>query len=118
MFDSSPADGHVPDPSPHLQDALADLYLLERELGRGGTAVVYLARDLEHDRLVALKVLHAELGATLGPDRFLREIKLAASLQHPHILSVHDSGGVRSRVDGTERLWFTMPYVAGESLRD
>jgi serine/threonine-protein kinase len=75
-------------------------------------ATVYLARDLRHDRPVALKVLHPELAATLGPERFLREIKLAARLQHPHILSVYDSG------DAAGRLWFTMPYVEGESLRD
>ncbi|HUR93364.1 MAG TPA: CocE/NonD family hydrolase [Gemmatimonadales bacterium] len=108
----------LPELNPQLQNALADRYLLERELGRGGTATVYLARDLEHGRLVALKVLHTELGATLGPDRFLREIRLAARLQHPNILSVYDSGGVRSGTDGTERLWFTMPFVSGESLRD
>lgn len=75
-------------------------------------ATVYLARDLKHGRQVAVKVLHAELAATLGPERFLREIRLAAQLQHPNILSVHDSG----EVEGL--LWFTMPYVAGESLRD
>jgi serine/threonine protein kinase/tetratricopeptide (TPR) repeat protein len=75
-------------------------------------ATVYLARDVKHDRLVALKVLHPELAAMLGPERFLREIKFAARLQHPHILSVHDSG------DAAGRLWFTMPYVEGESLRD
>src|SRR6266545_6674644 len=75
-------------------------------------ATVYLARDLKHDRLIALKVLHPELGATLGPDRFLREIRTAAQLQHPHILTVHDSG------EATGLLWFTMPYVAGESLRE
>jgi serine/threonine-protein kinase len=75
-------------------------------------ATVYLARDLRHDRPVALKVLHPELAATLGPDRFQREIRLAARLQHPHILSVFDSG------DAAGRLWFTMPYVEGESLRD
>ncbi|HEU5303197.1 MAG TPA: protein kinase, partial [Gemmatimonadales bacterium] len=72
---------------------------------------VYLAHDLKHDRPVALKVLHAELAATLGPERFLREIKLAARLQHPHILSVHDSG------ETAGQLWFTMPYIEGESLR-
>jgi len=75
-------------------------------------ATVYLARDLRHDRLVALKVLHGELARTLGPERFLQEIRLAARLQHPHLLSVHDSGAA----DGT--LWFTMPFVAGRSLRD
>jgi len=73
---------------------------------------VFLARDLRHDRPVALKVLHPELAATLGPERFLREIKLAARLQHPHILSVHDSG------ETAGLLWFTMPFVAGESLRE
>ena len=95
-----------------LQEALRDRYAIERELGRGGMATVYLARDLRHDRPVALKVLHPELAATLGPERFLREIRLAARLQHPHILSVYDSG------ESAGRLWFTMPYVEGESLRD
>jgi eukaryotic-like serine/threonine-protein kinase len=95
-----------------FEEALRGRYVLERELGRGGMATVYLARDLKHDRLVALKVIRPELAATLGPARFLREIKLAARLQHPHILSVHDSGEVAGR------LWFTMPYVDGESLRD
>ena len=93
-------------------DALRDRYALDRELGRGGMATVYLARDLKHDRLVALKVLHAEIATTLGPERFQHEIKLAARLEHPHILSVHDSG------EAAGRLWFTMPYVEGESLRD
>ncbi len=86
-------------------------YAFERELGRGGMATVYLARDLRHDRPVALKLLHPELAASMGDDRFQREIKLAARLQHPHILTVYDSG----ETDG--RLWFTMPYVEGESLR-
>jgi TolB-like protein/tetratricopeptide (TPR) repeat protein len=95
-----------------LEAALAGRYTIERELGRGGMATVYLARDLRHDRPVALKVLHPELAATLGPERFLREIKLAARLQHPHILTVYDSG------DAGGRLWFTMPFVEGESLRD
>jgi eukaryotic-like serine/threonine-protein kinase len=95
-----------------LRDALADRYALERELGRGGMAVVYLARDLRHDRPVALKVLLPELAASLGPERFQREIRLAARLQHPHILTVHDSG------EAAGRLWFTMPFVEGESLRD
>jgi len=94
-----------------LQAALADRYALERELGRGGMATVYLARDLKHDRPVALKVLHPELAASVGPDRFLREIKLAARLQHPHIMSVLDSG------ESEGHLWFTMPYIEGESLR-
>ncbi|MGH7514997.1 MAG: protein kinase domain-containing protein [Gemmatimonadales bacterium] len=105
-----------------LRDALADRYALERELGRGGMAIVYLAQDLRHDRPVALKVLLPELAATLGPERFQREIRLAARLQHPHILTVHDSGEVREahpeRSEGPTRLWFTMPFVEGESLRD
>ena len=95
-----------------LQAALAGRYTLERELGRGGMATVYLARDLRHDRRVALKVLHAELASTLGPERFQREIKLVARLQHPHILTVLDSG----EADG--QLWYTMPFVEGESLRE
>ncbi|OLC33263.1 MAG: hypothetical protein AUH81_14620 [Candidatus Rokubacteria bacterium 13_1_40CM_4_69_5] len=95
-----------------LQSALAGRYTIERPLGRGGMATVYLARDLKHDRLIALKVLHAELAAALGAERFLREIRLAARLQHPHVLSVHDSG------EAAGQLWFTMPYVEGESLRD
>ncbi len=95
-----------------LAEALRDRYLLDRELGRGGMATVYLARDLKHDRPVALKILHPDLAAVLGPERFLREIRLTASLQHPHILSVHDSG------EAAGQLWYTMPYVEGESLRD
>jgi serine/threonine-protein kinase len=75
-------------------------------------ATVYLAHDLKHDRLVALKVLHPQLAATIGPERFEREIKLAARLQHPHIVTVYDSG------DAAGQLWFTMPYVEGENLRD
>jgi TolB-like protein/Tfp pilus assembly protein PilF/predicted Ser/Thr protein kinase len=95
-----------------LREGLADRYTLERELGRGGMATVYLAQDLRHDRPVALKVLHPELAASLGPDRFQREIRFAARLQHPHILTVLDSG------EAGGRLWFTMPFVEGESLRD
>jgi serine/threonine-protein kinase len=95
-----------------LQAALTGRYAIERELGRGGMATVYLARDLRHDRPVALKILHPELAASLGPDRFLREIRLAARLQHPHVLSVFDSG------DAGGQLWFTMPYVEGETLRE
>jgi serine/threonine-protein kinase len=93
-------------------DSLRDRYVLERELGRGGMAVVYLARDVKHDRPVALKILNPEAGLSLGGERFQREIKLAASLQHPHVLPVHDSG------ETAGRLWFTMPFVRGESLRD
>src|SRR5690348_4033592 len=95
-----------------LQAGLSGSYTLERELGRGGMATVFLAQDLKHDRPVALKVLHPELAMSLGPERFLREIKLAARLQHPHILTVLDSGETGGR------LWFTMPFVEGESLRD
>jgi eukaryotic-like serine/threonine-protein kinase len=102
----------VSDPRDQLQVGLADRYVLERELGGGGMATVYLAHDLRHDRSVAIKVLHPELAATLGPERFLREIRTAARLQHPHILTVHDSG------EAAGQLWFTMPYVEGESLRD
>jgi serine/threonine-protein kinase len=94
-----------------LADALKDRYTLERELGRGGMAVVYLARDLRHERPVALKVLDAALVPALGAERFQREIRFAARLQHPHILTVLDSG------DAAGHLWFTMPYVEGESLR-
>ena len=95
-----------------LQEGLATAYTLERELGRGGMATVFLAHDLKHDRPVAFKVLHPELATSLGPERFLREIKLAARLQHPHILTVLDSG------ETVGRLWFTMPFVEGQSLRE
>ena len=94
-----------------LAAALADRYRVERELGRGGMATVYLAHDIRHDRPVALKVLRPELVASLGPERFLLEIRIAARLRHPHILPVHDSG------ETAGRLWYTMPYVEGESLR-
>jgi TolB-like protein/Tfp pilus assembly protein PilF len=102
----------MPDLRAQLQAGLGGSYTLERELGRGGMATVFLAQDLKHDRPVALKVLHPELANSLGPDRFLREIKLAARLQHPHILTVLDSGETGGR------LWFTMPFVEGDSLRD
>ena len=102
----------MPDGPAALSEALKDHYALERELGRGGMATVYLARDLRYDRLVALKVLHAELAQTLGPERFQREIMVAARLQHPHILTVLDSG------EAAGHLWFTMPFVEGESLRE
>ena len=100
------------DPVAQLREGLRDRYAFERELGRGGMATVFLAQDLKHDRPVALKVLHPELAMSLGPERFQREIKLAARLQHPHVLTVLDSG------ETAGRLWFTMPYVEGESLRD
>jgi len=100
-------------PQPDLAASLTGRYTIEREVGHGGMATVYLARDLRHERLVALKVLRPDLGAAVGAERFAREIKLAARLQHPHILSVFDSGET-----ATGQLWFTMPYVEGESLRD
>ncbi len=102
----------LPDRYSRLRAALANHYRLDRELGRGGMATVYLAHDLKHDRPVALKLLHPEIAAVLGSERFQREIMLAARLQHPHILSVHDSG------EAAGELWFTMPFVEGESLRD
>ncbi|HUF35566.1 MAG TPA: serine/threonine-protein kinase, partial [Gemmatimonadales bacterium] len=95
-----------------LRAAIADRYLLGRELGRGGMATVYLAQDLKHDRPVAIKVLHPNLATTLGPERFQREIRVAAQLQHPHILPVYDSG------TGEGLLWFTMPFVDGYTLRE
>ena len=101
-----------------LQEGLAGRYAVERELGRGGMAAVYLARDLRHDRLVALKVLHPELAMSIGTDRFAREIRFAARLQHPHILPVHDSGDLPGTGGRPTLLWFSMPYVDGESLRE
>jgi hypothetical protein len=95
-----------------LRSALPDRYLVERELGRGGMATVYLAEDTKHGRQVAIKVLHPELAAALGTARFLREIETAAQLSHPHILSLHDSG------ESEGFLYYVMPYVEGESLRD
>jgi eukaryotic-like serine/threonine-protein kinase len=95
-----------------LAEALHDRYVLEQELGRGGMATVYLAQDLKHDRPVALKVMRPDLSATLGAERFLREIRITARLEHPHILPVFDSG------EATGLLWYTMPYVEGHSLRD
>jgi serine/threonine-protein kinase len=95
-----------------LRRELADRYTIERELGHGGMATVYLAQDRRHERAVALKVLNPELAFALGPERFQREIRTAARLQHPHILGVHDSG------DSAGRLWYTTPLVEGGSLRD
>ncbi|HTS88025.1 MAG TPA: serine/threonine-protein kinase [Gemmatimonadales bacterium] len=95
-----------------LTSALKDRYAIERELGRGGMATVYLATDVKHDRQVAIKVLHPELAANVGPERFDREIKFAAKLQHPNILGLFDSG----EADGL--LYYVMPFVIGESLRD
>src|SRR5213595_1275156 len=93
-----------------LRAALADRYAIEHELGRGGMATVYLAQDLKHRRLVAIKVLKPELAAALGPERFLREIETAARLNHPHILPLHDSG------EATGLLDYLMPYREGETL--
>jgi len=95
-----------------LTAALADRYRLEREVGQGGMATVYLAQDLKHNRRVALKVLRPELAAALGPERFVREVEIAAQLQHPHILPLFDSG----EADGF--LYYVMPFVEGESLRE
>jgi serine/threonine-protein kinase len=100
------------DTQSRLTAALADRYRLERELGAGGMATVYLAEDIKHDRKVALKVLRPELAAVIGADRFLAEIKTTAALQHSHILPLFDSG----QADGF--LFYVMPYVEGESLRD
>jgi eukaryotic-like serine/threonine-protein kinase len=102
----------VSEPIERLATALADRYRIVRELGQGGMATVYLAEDLKHHRKVALKVLRPELGAMIGSERFLHEISITANLQHPHILQLHDSGSA----DGL--LFYVMPYVEGESLRD
>ena len=95
-----------------LKAALSDRYTVEREIGSGGMATVYLAHDVKHDRKVAVKVLRPELAAVIGAERFLNEIKVTANLQHPHILPLHDSG----EADGF--LFYVMPFVEGESLRD
>jgi serine/threonine-protein kinase len=94
-----------------LSKALADRYQIEREIGHGGTATVHLARDLRHGRRVAIKVLREELAAAVGAERFLEEIRVTASLQHPHILPLFDSGSA----DGV--VWYVMPFVEGETLR-
>src|SRR5829696_8364835 len=98
-------------PLSQLNAALADRYAIERELGAGGMATVYLAHDRKHDRVVAIKVLHPDLGAALGSERFLSEIRTTARLQHPHILPLLDSG----EADGL--LYYVMPLVTGETLR-
>ena len=95
-----------------LQDLLGQRYVVDREIGHGGMATVYLAHDIKHERQVAVKLLRPEIGALLGADRFLHEIKLTSRLQHPHILPLYDSG----QIDG--RIYYIMPFVAGESLRD
>jgi len=108
MSTSTPA----PDSISRVRAALADRYRIERELGAGGMATVYLANDLRHDREVAIKVLHTDVAGALGHDRFTREIRLAASLTHPHILPLYDSG----EADGL--LFFVMPVMRGETLRE
>src|SRR3954465_13820903 len=95
------------EPRIRLAAALADRYRVERELGQGGMATVYLAHDLRHDRQVAVKVLHDELAESLGRERFLREIHLAARLTHPHVLPLHDSGECQGF------LYFVMPVMEG-----
>jgi tetratricopeptide (TPR) repeat protein len=100
------------DTEERLNAALADRYQIEGEIGRGGMAAVYLAEDLKHHRKVAIKVMAPDLAATMGPDRFLREVEISAGLDHPHILPLYDSG----EADGF--LFYVMPYVEGESLRD
>src|SRR2546430_8731260 len=95
-----------------LRDALAGRYAIDRELGHGGMATVYLAQDLKHGRAVAIKVLRPELAAALGAERFLREIEIAARLTHPHILPLHDSG------EASGFLYYVMPFIERESLRE
>src|SRR5215211_5368758 len=101
----------MPDSGQDLSTALADRYRVEREIGRGGMAAVFLAHDVKHDRDVAIKVLHPDLGAWLGAERFLAEIRTTARLQHPHILPLLDSGNVGGQ------LFYVMPLVTGETLR-
>jgi len=94
-----------------LRTFVADRYTIEREVGRGGMATVFLGEDRRHGRPVALKVLHPQLAVALGPERFLREIQIAARLQHPHIVPLYDSG------QAGDLLFYVMPYIPGESLR-
>ncbi len=108
----SPSDRAMNKVHDRLRTALKDRYTVEQEIGRGGMAYVFLADDLKHHRKVALKVLRPELAASVGPERFLREIEIEASLQHPHILALYDSG----EADGL--LYYSMPYVEGENLRE
>src|SRR5881296_3133041 len=99
------------DPFHRLKKAMSDRYVLERQLGAGGMATVYLANDVRHNRKVAIKVMHSELAALIGAERFLKEIETTANLQHPNILPLFDSG----QVEGT--VFYVMPYVQAESLR-
>jgi serine/threonine protein kinase len=101
----------MPEVETRLRTALTARYDIERELGHGGMATVYLARDVKHGRQVAVKVLHPDLAAAVGAERFLREIAIAARLQHPHILTLIDSG------EAAGFLYYVMPFVEGESLR-
>jgi serine/threonine protein kinase len=102
---------YLTSPEARLTASLSDRYRLERELGQGGMATVYLAEDLKHGRKVAIKMLHPELSAVIGGERFLTEIKTTASLQHPHILGLIDSG------DADGLLYYVMPFIEGETLR-
>jgi len=102
----------LPDPIDRLKASLSDRYAIEREIGRGGMATVYLARDLKHERRVAIKVLRPELSTALGAQRFLREVRIAAQLQHPHIVPIFDSG------EAAALLYCVMPYVEGQTLRE
>ena len=102
----------MPELPDRLKAALADRYKIERELGQGGMATVYLAEDLKHDRKVALKVLKPELAAILGAERFLSEIKVTANLQHSNILPLYDSG------EADSFLYYVMPFVEGDTLRE
>jgi serine/threonine protein kinase/lipoprotein NlpI len=109
----------MPDVPYRLAAALAERYVLQRELGRGGMATVYLAEDVKHHRQVAVKVLRPELAAALGAERFLREIELSARLAHPHILPLYDSGEAGEGPGGQAAyLFYVMPHIEGESLRD
>jgi serine/threonine-protein kinase len=102
----------VSNPIERLTSALSDRYKIESELGSGGMATVYLAEDVKHHRQVAVKVLRPDLAAALGPERFLREIEVAAQLHHPHVLPLYDSG------DADGFLYYVMPYERGQSLRE
>lgn len=108
----------MPDRIPRLNAALSGRYRVEREIGEGGMATVYLAEDLKHHRKVALKVLKPELAAVVGAERFLAEIETTANVQHPHILPLYDSGRIEADGPAPEIVYFVMPYVEGESLRD
>src|SRR6266571_2167852 len=110
MLPNSPHQASVTTSAPFHE--LGDRYTIEFEIGRGGMATVYRARDRRHDRSVAVKVLNADVAAALGTERFLQEIKTAASLTHPHIVAVHDSG----EAEGT--LFYVMPHIEGETLRE